>query len=73
MPGRCLEAYHWGRFTSGSWTQALWLLIIPFGVLNAASFTLPPPVSATGRVAAAVAAAALRVVGLAKTCLLVFA
>src|SRR6478735_2352693 len=40
--GRIVEAYHWGRFTSGSWTQALWLLIIPLGIVNAAAFTLPP-------------------------------
>jgi hypothetical protein len=73
VAGRVLEAYHWGRFTSGSWTQALWLLIIPFGVLNAASFTLSRPTGALGRAAAAVVAAALRVVGLAMTCLLVFA
>ncbi len=74
-PGRVLEAYHWGRFTSGSWTQALWLLIIPFGVLNAASFTLPRPVPGrpAGRVGNVVAGAALRIAGLVMTCLLVFA
>lgn len=73
-PGRILEAYHWGRFTSGSWTQALWLLIIPFGVLNAASFTLPPATDRrTARVGSATAGAALRVIGLVMTCLLVFA
>ena len=26
--GRVLEAYHWGRFTSGSFQQALWLLLV---------------------------------------------
>ncbi len=72
MPGRVLEAYHWGRFTSGSWTQALWLLIIPFGVINAAAFTLPPPRNVAGRVFNAMSTAALRLVGLAMTCLLIF-
>ncbi|MEP6979379.1 MAG: hypothetical protein ABJA16_01305, partial [Nakamurella sp.] len=73
-PGRVLEAYHWGRFTSGSWTQALWLLIIPFGVLNAASFTLPRATApGWGRVGSVIAGAALRAVGLVMTCILVFA
>jgi hypothetical protein len=40
--GRLLEGYHWGNLTSGSWRQALWLLLIPFGVINAAQFMLPP-------------------------------
>ncbi len=71
--GRVVEAFHWGRFTSGSWTQALWLLIIPFGLVNAASFTLSQPVDRTGRFWSALAGAALRIVGLAMTCLLVFA
>ena len=82
--GRILEAYHWGRFTSGSWTQALWLLIIPFGLVNAAAFTLPPiPGNAAGggesterhwfAVAShTLAVASLRVISLALTCLLVF-
>jgi len=82
--GRILEAYHWGRFTSGSWTQALWLLIIPFGLVNAAAFTLPPiPGNSAGGGASTerhsfalashtLAVASLRVISLALTCLLVF-
>lgn len=44
--GRLLEGYHWGNLTSGSWRQALWLLLIPFGLINAAQFMLPPAPSA---------------------------
>ncbi|MDQ4040071.1 MAG: hypothetical protein M3313_17415 [Actinomycetota bacterium] len=70
--GRVLEAYHWGRFTSGTWRQALWLLIIPFGVVNAAQFMLPRPGSVWGRRWHAVSGAMLRVLGVALTCLLIF-
>lgn len=42
-PGKILEGYHWGHFTSGSWKQGLWLLLIPFGFINAAAFMLPDP------------------------------
>lgn len=38
-----LEAYHWGKFTSGSWRQGLWLALLPFGAVNAAQFMLPRP------------------------------
>lgn len=36
------EAFHWGRFTSGSPLRALWLLLAPFAILNLAGFTLLP-------------------------------
>lgn len=72
VDGRILEAYHWGRFTSGTWTQALWLLIIPFGVVNAAAFTLPRAFSPVGRFCRAAATACLRLIGLCLTCLLIF-
>lgn len=71
--GRILEAYHWGRFTSGTWRQALWLLIIPFGIVNAAQFMLPRP--GTGRWARrwhAAAGAMLRTLGVGLTCLLIY-
>ncbi len=67
--GHVVEAYHWGKLTSGSFAQALWLLLAPFGLVNAAQFTLPAPV---GRARwHALAGAALRVVGLAMTALFV--
>ena len=44
-----VEAYHWGKFTSGSWSQAIWLLLAPFGIVNAAQFTLEPPSSRRAR------------------------
>jgi hypothetical protein len=33
-----LEAYSWGGLTSGSWKRALWLLLLPFMLLNVAYF-----------------------------------
>lgn len=40
--GQVLEAYHWGRLTSGSRVKALWLVLLPFGMVNAAQFMLLP-------------------------------
>ncbi|NUT56926.1 MAG: hypothetical protein HOQ03_13215, partial [Thermoleophilia bacterium] len=41
--GHVLEGYHWGRFTSGTWRQSLALLLVPFGLVNAAQFMLARP------------------------------
>ncbi|MGY1711978.1 hypothetical protein ACI8AC_20970 [Geodermatophilus sp. SYSU D00758] len=65
--GHVLEAFHWGRWTSGSWTQGLWLLLIPFGMVNAAQFMLPPPSTAAQRRLHAGCGALLRTVGLVLT------
>src|ERR1700710_2260805 len=40
-PDHVLEAYNWGQLTSGTWKKSLWLLLVPFGLLNAAHFMLP--------------------------------
>ena len=64
-----LEAFHWGRWTSGSWTQALWLLLIPFGIVNAAQFMLPEPTGPFSRIAHIVSGAALRLLALVLTVL----
>ena len=69
--GQIVEAYHWGKFTSGSWTKALWLLLAPFGIVNAAQFTLEPPTSGVAKLAHVVAGSMLRLVGLALTGLFV--
>lgn len=67
-PEHVLEGYHWGQFTSGSWRQGLWLLVVPFGLVNAAQFTLPRPVGAAAKVWHFVTGALLRLIGLALTC-----
>lgn len=68
-----VEAYHWGRFTSGSWRQALTLLLVPFGIANATQFMLPEPVTVLGKVLHAVAGACLRAIALVLTYLFTFA
>lgn len=40
-PGHRLEAYSWGGLTSGDWTRALWLLLLPFMLLNVAFYMTP--------------------------------
>ncbi|GAB2979251.1 hypothetical protein [Saccharothrix stipae] len=62
---RTVEAFHWGRFTSGGASRALWLLLIPFALLNLARYAL----LGAGRFAEAV----LRLLGLVLTCMLVTA
>ncbi|MBB3085589.1 hypothetical protein [Geodermatophilus sabuli] len=73
LDGHVLEAFHWGRWTSGSWMQALWLLLIPFGIVNAAQFMLPPPSTAAQRHLHALCGALLRTVGLVLTALFALA
>jgi hypothetical protein len=68
-----VEAYHWGRFTSGSWRQSLTLLLVPFGIVNATQFMLPEPVTVVGKVLHAIAGACLRAIALVLTYLFTFA
>lgn len=74
IDGRTLEGYHWGLFTSGSWKQGLWLLLIPFGFVNTAMFMLPDSTDRrAARIAHIVACGALRLAGVALTAILVLA
>ncbi len=62
------EAFHWGRYTSGNWRQALWLALIPFGFVNAAQFMLSNPTTMWQRVWHSAVGAALRLVAFGLTC-----
>ena len=60
---RRLEAYSWGGLTSGDTTRALWLLLLPFMLLNVAFFTAPsrrPPDAADAPATLPAAARAAR-------------
>jgi hypothetical protein len=65
------EAYSWGGLTSGSATRALWLLFLPFILINLAHWMLPP--SETGRRSPGVAVTALRLIALSLTLTLMLA
>ncbi|MEU1673133.1 hypothetical protein ABZ752_14030 [Streptomyces roseifaciens] len=71
------EAFHWANMTSGSVSNALWLLLAPFGILNLARYTLPMAVRVPGerdtevrRGVRRTADAVLRLLGLVLTLLL---
>lgn len=70
-----VEGYHWGQFTAGSWRQGLWLLLIPFGFLNASVFMLPDPRLAPRKTrwAHSACASAIRVLGIVQTGILAMA
>lgn len=65
------EAYSWGGLTSGSAGRALWLLFVPFVLINLAHWMLPA--SKTGRGAAALCVTLLRLIGLSLTLTLMLA
>ena len=74
---KLLEAYSWGGLTGGRARtrdvgRALWLMLLPFALINVASWTEPgdPRAHVTTR---RVAEAALRLLALALTCVLITA
>jgi hypothetical protein len=71
--GQVLEAFHWGDHTSGSRDQALWLLLLPFGMANAAQFMLPVAANLPARALRAACGGALRLLALVMTVLFALA
>ncbi|WP_228978895.1 hypothetical protein [Streptomyces sp. DH12] len=63
------EAYCWSNLTSGNGTRALWLLLLPFMVVNLAHW-MRPPSSGTGRGPARLYGVLVRLVALSLTVLL---
>ncbi len=70
--GHTIEGYHWGQFTSGSWRAGLWLILVPFGLVNAAQFMLPPFVDRSSKIMHTLCGALLRLAALLMTCLFAF-
>ncbi|MGY4647522.1 hypothetical protein [Mycobacterium sp. URHB0021] len=64
------EAYSWGGLTSGRASRALWLLFLPFILVDLAHWMLPP---ASRRLPAAVAVGLLRLIALSFTLTLMLA
>lgn len=61
-----LEAYSWGGLTSGRASRVFWLLLLPFALVNVASWAQPGDPSVRPRIRA-VLAAALRLLALTMT------
>ena len=69
---RTVEGLHWGRFTSGSASKVLWLLLAPMAILNLARYAMLLPHTADRvRPADRLATGCLRLLGLGLTLLLV--
>lgn len=65
-----LEAYSWGGLTAGAGARAAWLLLLPFMLVNVASWAHPPR-STDRNSSVGTMSGAIRVVGLALTATLV--
>jgi len=70
--GHIVEGYHWGQFTSGSWRAGLWLILVPFGLINSAQFMLPGFADGRSKLFHAICGALLRMLALLSTFLLTF-
>ena len=68
-PGRPLEVYAWGGLTSGPGSRALWLLFMPFILINLAHWMLPAqsPRSRGAGPAGRLSVRGLRLIGLSLT------
>ncbi|MGZ8801935.1 MAG: hypothetical protein ACXWZL_04770, partial [Mycobacterium sp.] len=67
---RLMEAYSWGGLTSGRASRALWLLFLPFTLVNLAHWMLPP---AKRKLPASLAVALMRLIALSFTLTLLLA
>lgn len=74
VPGeRHIEAFCWGGLTSRASLQALWLLVLPFSLVNLANWMLPPYVGGGSKWVARLAVILLRVLALSFTLTLLLA
>ncbi|HEX2286775.1 MAG TPA: hypothetical protein VHI10_18460, partial [Mycobacterium sp.] len=67
---RVMEAYSWGGLTSGRASRAVWVLFLPFILINLAHWMLPPAVKQRP---AAISVAVLRLIALSFTVTLMLA
>jgi hypothetical protein len=74
-PGRNVEAYSWGALTSGKASRGLWLLFLPFILINLAHWMVPPAKvgSWTATTATRASVRLLRLLGLTLTLTLMLA
>lgn len=63
---RTVEVYSWGGLTSGPASRALWLLFLPFILINLSHWMLPPanPRSRVAALAGSMSVQVLRLIGL---------
>ncbi|MFD6453077.1 hypothetical protein ACWFRF_04995 [Nocardia sp. NPDC055165] len=74
-PSRNVEAYSWGALTSGKASRGLWLMFMPFILINLAHWMVPPAKagSRTTTTAAGASVRLLRLIGLTLTLTLMLA
>src|ERR1700704_3747975 len=74
-PGRNVEAYSWGGLTSGKASRGLWLLFLPFILINTAHWMVPPAKAGSWTTTTATRASVrlLRLIGLSLTLTLMLA
>ena len=72
---RTVEVYSWGGLTSGPASRALWLLFLPFILINLSHWMLPPanPRSRVAALAGSMSVRVLRLIGLSLTLTLMLA
>jgi hypothetical protein len=62
-------AYRWGQMTSGSLRKTLWVMLLPFALVNVATWMLPKQQTVTDRILIGFVRAVLRIMGVALTAL----
>lgn len=62
-------AYRWGQMTSGSLRKTLWVLLLPFALINVATWMLPKQQNGVDRILIGIVRAVFRIMGVALTAL----
>lgn len=62
-------AYRWGQMTSGSLRKTLWVMLLPFALINVATWMLPRQQTSTDRILIGIVRVVFRIMGVTLTAL----